>query len=45
MTVKNSPINKKLPNFQQSKFKQPNFPSCKRNNWLEFDKVYYCEKL
>ena len=21
----------------------PNCPSCKRNNWLEFDKGYYCK--
>ena len=28
---------------QQPKFKPPNCPSCKRNNWLEFDKDYYCK--
>ena len=28
---------------QQQKFKPPNCPSCKQNNWLEFDKGYYCK--
>ena len=28
---------------QQQKFKTPNCPSCKQNNWLEFDKGYYCQ--
>ena len=28
---------------QQPKFKPPNCPSCKGNNWLEFDKGYYCK--
>ena len=27
----------------QPKFKPPNCPSCKRDNWLEFDKSYYCK--
>ena len=30
-------------NIQQQKFKPPNCPSCKRNNWLELDKGYYCK--
>ena len=30
----------KQPIIQQQKFKPPNCPTCKRNNWLEFDKVY-----
>ena len=38
--VKKYPRNKnKQPNIQQQ---LPNFPSCKRNIWLEFDKGYYC---
>ena len=41
LVVKNYPKNKQ-PIIQQSKFKLPNCPSCKRNNWLEFDKGYYC---
>ena len=43
LMVKNYPKNKnKQPIIQQSKFKPPNCPSCKQNNWLEFDKGYYC---
>ena len=41
LIVKNCPRNKQ-PNIQQQKFKPPNCLSCKRNNWLEFDKGYYC---
>ena len=41
LIVKNYPKNKQ-PNIQQQKFKPPNCPSCKQNNWLEFDKGYYC---
>ena len=41
LIVKNYPKNKQ-PIIQQQKFKPPNCPSCKRNNWLEFDKGYYC---
>ena len=42
LIVKNYPKNKnKQSNIQQSKL--PNCPSCKRNNWLEFDKGYYCQ--
>ena len=32
----------KQPIQQQPKFKPPNCPICKQNNWLEFDKGYYC---
>ena len=41
LEVKNYPYNKQ-PIQQQSKFKPPNCLSCKRSNWLEFDKGYYC---
>ena len=41
LVVKNYPKNKQ-PIIQQPKFKPPNCPSCKRNNWLEFDKSYDC---
>ena len=41
LIVRNYPKNKQ-PIIQQQKFKLPNCPSCKRNNWLEFDKGYYC---
>ena len=30
-------------NKQQRKIDLPNCPSCKQNNWLEFDKGYYCK--
>ena len=40
--VKNYPKNKQSI-FQQQNFNLPNCPSCKQNNWLEFDKVYYCK--
>ena len=40
LVVKYYPKNKnKQPIIQQQ---LPNCPSCKRNNWLEFDKGYYC---
>ena len=39
--VKNYPKNKQ-PTLQQSKFNPPKCPSCKQNNWLEFDNGYYC---
>ena len=42
LIVKNYPKNKKQPIKQQQKLKPPNCPSCKQNNWLEFDKGYYC---
>ena len=41
LIVKNYP--KKKQPIQQQKFKPPNCPSCKQNNWLEFDKGYYCK--
>ena len=41
LIVKNYPKNKQ-PIIQQQKFKPPNCPSCKQNNWLEIDKGYYC---
>ena len=41
LLVKNYPKNKnEQPIIQQQ---LPNCPSCKRNNWLEFDKGYYCK--
>ena len=36
LIVKKYPKNKQ-PNIQQQKFKPPNCPTCKQNNWLEFD--------
>ena len=42
LIVKNYP-KKYLPTQQQQKFKLPDCPSCKRNNWLEFYKGYYCQ--
>ena len=47
LVVKNYPKNKQ-PIIQQQKFKPPNCPSCKQNNWLEFDNGYYstnCEYI
>ena len=41
LVVKNYPKSKQ-PINQQQKFKQPNCPSCKQNNWLKFNKGYYC---
>ena len=44
LIVKNYPKNKnKQPIIQQQKFKPPNCPSCKQNNWLDFDKGYHCK--
>ena len=40
--VKSYPKNKQ-PNSQQQKFKPHNCPTCKQNNWLEFDRGYYCK--
>ena len=42
LVVKNYP-KKKQPIQQQPKLKRPNCPSCKRNNWLEFDRGNYCQ--
>ena len=47
LIVKNYP-RKKQTIIQKQKFKPPKCPSCKRNNWLEFDKGYYfkyCEYI
>ena len=43
LIVKNYPRKNKQPVIQQPKFKPPNCPSCKQNNWSEFDKGYYCQ--
>ena len=40
LIVKKYPKNKKQ--IKQAKFKPPHSPSCKQNNWLEFDKGYFC---
>ena len=42
LEVINFPKNKQ-PIIHQPKFELPNCPSCKQNNWLEFDKGYYCQ--
>ena len=44
LVVKNYPKNNQ-PNSQQPNIQKqlPNCPSCKQNNWLEFDKGYYCK--
>ena len=42
LLVKNNHKNKQSI-VQQQKFKPPNCPSCKQNNWLEFDKGSYCQ--
>ena len=42
LIVKNYP-KKKQPIIQKPKFQPPNCPTCKQNNWLEFDKGYYCQ--
>ena len=41
LIVKNYPKNKQ-PISQQQKIKPPNCPTCKQNNWLEFDKGCNC---
>ena len=41
MVVKNYPKNKNKQSIIQQQL--PNCPSCKRNNWLELDKSYYCK--
>ena len=43
LIVKNYPKKKQWIQQQQSTFKPTNCPSCKRNNWLEFDKGWYCQ--
>ena len=42
LEVENYPENKQ-PIIQQQKFKPANCPSCKRTNWLEFDKGWFCQ--
>ena len=42
LEVKNYPKNKQSIT-QPHEIKLPNCPSCKQNNWLEFDKGYYCQ--
>ena len=42
LIVVNYPKNEQ-PIVQQQKFKLPNCPTCKQNNWLEFDKGYCCK--
>ena len=39
--VKNFAKNNKQPIHQQPNL--PNCPNCKRSNWLEFDKGFYCQ--
>ena len=43
LEVKTHPKNKGPIIQQQPNFKPPNCPSCKRKNWLEIDKGYYCQ--
>ena len=43
LIVRNYPKNEKQPIIQQPKFKPFNCPSFRRNNWLEFDRGYYCK--
>ena len=40
--IKNDNNELEVKNYPKNKQQLPNFPSCKRNNWLEFDKGYYC---
>ena len=42
LIVKNYPRNNQ-PIIQQQKFKPPKCLTCKQNNWLGFDKGYYCK--
>ena len=41
LIVKNYPKNKQP--TQQQNFKPPKCPDCKQNNWLEFNKGYFCQ--
>ena len=43
LEVKNFPKNIKQPIIQQRKSNKLSCPSCKKNNWLEFEKGYYCK--
>ena len=44
LEVENYLGNKKQPvkQHQRLKFKPINYPICKQNNWLDFDKGFYC---
>ena len=42
LLVKNYPIHEQ-PIIQQQKFKPPDCPNCKQNDWLEFDIGCYCK--
>ena len=42
LIVKKYPKNKQ-PTIEQRKNNLPSCPSCKRKNWLEFDKGYHCK--
>ena len=44
LVLKNHPKNNQTI-IQQQKFRSPNCPSCKQNNWLEFDKRLLLQKL
>ena len=46
LEVKNYPRNKTQPVFQhhQLNFEPNTSPSCRQNNWLEFEKGYFCQK-
>ena len=44
IVVKNNPNNKQ-PVVQQRKTKPPKCPTCKQNNWFEFDEGYYFKKM
>ena len=43
LIVKSYPKNKNKQPIIQQQSKLPNCPSCKRKNWLKFDKGYYCK--
>ena len=44
LVVKNYPKNKNnQPIIQQQKFNLPKCPNCKQNNWIEFNKGFYCQ--
>ena len=43
LIVKHYPENENKPPIIHQQSKLPNCPNCKRNNWLEFDKGYYCK--
>ena len=44
LVVKNYPKNKQL-NNQKPKYTPPKCLTCKQNNWLEFDKGYFCQNF